>query len=35
MQTFETWAGQRAGKVSATAKDWNQVSIGRLAAGKQ
>jgi len=35
MKTFEAWAQQRAGKAQGGSKDWNQVSIGRLATGMQ
>ncbi|KAJ7238205.1 NAD(P)-binding protein [Mycena rebaudengoi] len=35
MKTFEAWVRQRGGKAAARDKDWNQVSMGRLAAGKQ
>ncbi|KAJ7114667.1 NAD(P)-binding protein [Mycena crocata] len=35
MKTFEAWAQQRAGKSTSHSKNWNQVSIGRLATGKQ
>ncbi|KAJ7251093.1 hypothetical protein C8J57DRAFT_1238957 [Mycena rebaudengoi] len=34
MKTFEAWVRQRGGKAAARDKDWNQVSMGRLAAGK-
>ncbi|KAF7345742.1 NmrA-like family domain-containing protein 1 [Mycena venus] len=33
MQTFEMWARRRVGKAPDQGKDWNQVSIGRLATG--
>ncbi|KAJ7197067.1 NAD(P)-binding protein [Mycena haematopus] len=35
MQTFEQWARQRVGKPPVRGKDWNQVSIAKLATGKQ
>ncbi|KAJ7671048.1 hypothetical protein B0H17DRAFT_1335528 [Mycena rosella] len=35
MKTFEAWARQRAGKAPLEDRNWNQLSIGRLATGKQ
>ncbi|KAJ7476694.1 NAD(P)-binding protein [Mycena latifolia] len=37
MKTFEAWARQRAnsGKTTPSDKNWNQLSIGRMATGKQ
>ncbi|KAJ7208085.1 hypothetical protein B0H12DRAFT_1205998 [Mycena haematopus] len=34
MQTFEQWARQRVGKPPVRGKDWNQVSIAKLATGE-
>ncbi|KAF8177303.1 NAD(P)-binding protein [Mycena galopus ATCC 62051] len=35
MLTFEEWARRRVGKAPRQVKEWNQVTVGRLAAGKQ
>ncbi|KAJ6451277.1 NAD(P)-binding protein [Mycena sanguinolenta] len=35
MQTFEQWARQRVGKAANRSKDWNQVSVAKMATGNQ
>ncbi|KAJ6521041.1 NAD(P)-binding protein [Mycena capillaripes] len=35
MRTFEAWARERAGKGAAESKNWNQVSVLKMATGKQ
>ncbi|KAJ6509187.1 NAD(P)-binding protein [Mycena vitilis] len=35
MKSFQTWAEQRAEKAPSQTKNWNQISVGRLATGKQ